>query len=511
MATNRNTEGFLVYPRTYFELKTGNGPKNATDALRWWEWRESRRTSNTIDAEEPDGNKMMREVNNTRVSLRLFVVQEYLSTIKNIAKRLGFMNEATGENAILTKDITSALCNLDNTTENNLLAYNIFVEFHKDRSWMANTIDKWLFIRKMILQPQVKVVGKKLYVESRGGFTAVARHAKANQIARFKDQLYKAKGWCIATSLPSTKAHKKDPKTYRLVQIIDPEHPEKEPTKFFYVVTPPCATIKAFKNEKHLTTERANIDEVVYIDYEAIAKCLRTTVTKVRNAIQAHVYFKPDEESDNNMDVDMDDMDMDGDEPNEELTEEEAVKEGEVDAKNQQDTITSILEAITEIESELAHSNSDEPSATTTTESTSTSTPNSDEPSATATTESKSTTTRISDEPSATTTTESTSTTTPPLVVENDTPKTPPNRSSPAKTLGGVSSTNGKTMTPVKRHMNSSPNPALWVYIPPRIRTPTPTKYPTNLFTSLSSPTLTILSPKRKTPSPNKKKSKVRQ
>ena len=68
---------------------------------------------------------------------------------------------------------------------------------------------------------------KKVQRYNCGGFTAVARHAKSNMIALFKDNLFKSQKWCIASSLPSTKAKKKPEKHYTMVEIIDLDKPDE--------------------------------------------------------------------------------------------------------------------------------------------------------------------------------------------------------------------------------------------------------------------------------------------
>lgn len=155
MATIINDEDFLEYPRKFFHLRTGSGPKNATEAVKWWSSREKRPKPGTmIDDEEPDGVAMLQEISNIRTKLRIFVSTEYFQMIRERAKHFGLINEFTGENAVLTKDLKKALSTLENTPENHRLVYNIFFEFHKSRSWMAKTIDKWFISRKMKLQPQ---------------------------------------------------------------------------------------------------------------------------------------------------------------------------------------------------------------------------------------------------------------------------------------------------------------------------------------------------------------------
>ena len=230
-----------------------------------------------IRDEEPDGNAMLKEIANIRSKLRIYVASEYFQMIRERAKQFGLINEATGENAVLTKDIKTALSTLQNTPENQRLVYDIFFDFHRDRSWISNTIDKWMVSRKMKLKPPENI-GKKIYRDNRGGFTAVARHAKSNMIALFKENLYKAQKWCIASSLPSTKAMKNTPKKYTKVTIMDPIKLDRSPPKIYYVVTP---------NDDNDTTKlsskiKANIDELLDVDYDAIARSLHATTSAVR-------------------------------------------------------------------------------------------------------------------------------------------------------------------------------------------------------------------------------------
>ena len=159
-------DDFLVFPRTYFEPQTGAGPKDSTDALHWWEWRESRR--NGLDNEVPCGKKMMKEIASLRASLRSYIGKEYLIVLKERCSTFGLMNESTGNHAVLQKDINAALSTLENTPENNELVFNIFLKFHKDRKWMAQTIDKWMLSRQMILQQQVKRQGRKIFRQQIG-------------------------------------------------------------------------------------------------------------------------------------------------------------------------------------------------------------------------------------------------------------------------------------------------------------------------------------------------------
>jgi hypothetical protein len=455
---DNNTNDFRLYPRNFFNEETGAGAKNAQEALCWWPWRYDRPKPNMMDNEVPDGNMMLKEISDIRSNLRFYVGKEYFKMVKARAKKFGLINEATGEHAVLTKDLKAAISTLQNTPENNELVYKIFNDFHKDRDWMANCIDRWMYESKMNLEPQVNE-GKKLYPTNRGGFSAVARHAKSNINALFKDNLYKAQNWCLASSLPSTKAQKTDPKTYTPATIeiaVGDNLPPKVIT--YYVVTPP--TINA--NAASATRVNADISQFVDIDYAAIAKCLKSTTTKVRLAITSHVYFKEQPTADNGSD------DTGGEQEDEAVTPEAVEMENNINNELINNTVTTILEAINNVESDL---------------------------SATATGD-ISTPSAVS-KPSPNTESNLTSTTTPSLAAE-------------------------EAVSEKKKSSTSTPL-IVWKDMGKRLRTQTPPSMKGHLFSSVSPknhPTslfpkklLTSLSPNKlpKSPSNKKKETKVRQ
>jgi hypothetical protein len=235
----------------------------------------------------------------------------------------------------------------------------------------------------MVLQPQVKKQGVKLFCLNRGGFMDVARHAKSNKIARFKNHLFKTQRWTIALSTPSTKpnVNKRNyvPKHYRKVLLdvpSDPDDPDDDDTekiKFYYVVT----ALDNIIETDHSIDNRANIDELVDVDYAAIARCLKTTTNAVMKAISSNVFYKLDAESKNNKE-DIDDNtgeddivvdEGDGTEANvEDITKEVIESENvhNLDVRFKNNAISIILNAMTEVESELSDSTAPPPTATNT-------------------------------------------------------------------------------------------------------------------------------------------------
>ena len=530
MVANNNTDPnrpFLEFPRTYFAPKSGAGPKDKDDALRWWEWRESRRMG--LSDEVPCGFRMMKEIATTRASLRSYIGSEYLQVLKKRCNKFGLVNASTGENAILSKDINTALSTLPNTPENNEMIYNIFFKFHKNRKWSALTIDKWMFSRQMTLQPQVAQAGVKKYLYNRGGFMDVARHAKSNKIAKFKNYLFNNQRWTIALSLPSTKQNKKKknyvPKEYRKVIVppppIDPEDdtPQDDKEYFYYVVTERLTP----DDDDDIDIDnrlKADIDELLDIDYVAIAKKLKTTVKAVRNALAPNVYYLPNNGS--NV-TGLDNVDATG--ANDNIMDEANVTGAEA-----------VAYAMSGLETDLSGSNNAPPPPTNAEELNAEATASKSPPPAPAPA-------LVPTTPPLTSATDSTPPpptnaeelnaeataskspppapapalvpTTPPLTSATDSTPPPPtnaeelNAEATASKSPPPSPSNGK-----KRNSPSSKIPG-YKYMPPRVRTPTPPRYGSHLFTSSISPTNLYAdknskpSPKRKTPSGNKKKSKV--
>ena len=60
------------------------------------------------------------------------------------------------------------------------MVYDVFHKFHRDRFWIANTVDKWFEREKMMLKGEVQIQkenGKcrKFFATDHGGFAGTAR------------------------------------------------------------------------------------------------------------------------------------------------------------------------------------------------------------------------------------------------------------------------------------------------------------------------------------------------
>lgn len=283
---NTNTDDFLEYPLLFFDRLTGAGPRTAAAAALYWPLRKLRPRNGEMETQDPCGNTMLNEIAGIRKSLRLFIGVEYFQFARDRAKDYGLLNPDTNNNVILTSDLKSAISSLANTPVNWRLVYDIFYEFHHNRDWVSATIDKWLFENKMRLTPATRIAGNKLYEDTRGGFTAIARFAKCQAIAVFKNALYNTQQWNIALSEPSTPARRiEDRKTYFKI-FIDKE-------TFYHVVTPPsAASLAAAGLENTIIRNRCDIDANIDIDYDAIARTINVDCKALKKAIRNNSYYK---------------------------------------------------------------------------------------------------------------------------------------------------------------------------------------------------------------------------
>ena len=91
--------------------------------------------------------------------------------------------------------------------------YNVFHKFHRDRFWIANTIDKWFEREKMMLDGEVRIQkqnGKceKFFATDRGCFTSIARAVRAQLVKSYMLHMLRIAGWCIVTTYKKTKTTK---------------------------------------------------------------------------------------------------------------------------------------------------------------------------------------------------------------------------------------------------------------------------------------------------------------
>lgn len=188
----------LEYPRDFFNLVTGSSPQNEEAAALLWSYRKARPNKNNIEMEPPDGFAMMNEIENIRSSLRLSIIKQYNEEARKNAKELNLYFEQIGSVPITPKDLKKVLSNLINTEENQKIVYQVCYEFHKERYWLANAVDKWFVENNMVLLPGTG--NGKNYASQRGGFGAVARIAKSQATAQLMKPMLNKAGWCIGTT-----------------------------------------------------------------------------------------------------------------------------------------------------------------------------------------------------------------------------------------------------------------------------------------------------------------------
>ena len=299
--TNSSDVEILEYPRYYFNQNTGANPKTIEDAALLWRWRKNRPKGNSVETEPPNGLAMLNEINEMRAKLRAFTKVEYINFVRQRAREFGLWDNATNNNVVLTNDIKAVLTTLENAPANNRLFYDVFFAFHKDRKWLSSVVDKFFIQENMKLTPAEKIDDDKLYHESRGGFSIVARFAKCQTIQMFKNNLYNNMRWCIAPTKPSTQPTRTKPKIYTKIDI--------ENDKFYYIVTPPEDENIMFFDEKVI----ANIDDFYDIDYDTIARKLNVNYVALKKAIQKNTFFK---NALDDYDQDPNDMNLDDDNDN---------------------------------------------------------------------------------------------------------------------------------------------------------------------------------------------------
>ena len=134
-----------------------------------------------------DGGVMLNEMKDIRESLRRFVMDEFLADMHQIAGRLGMQIQSNEEVPVTPSDFKKILRWLINNPRNQKMVNDVVHKFHRDRFWIANTVDKWFEREKMMLEGEVwiqkeNVKCAKFFATDRGGFTAVARAVKAQLV-----------------------------------------------------------------------------------------------------------------------------------------------------------------------------------------------------------------------------------------------------------------------------------------------------------------------------------------
>ena len=189
--TNNNNDPPLEYPRDFFNQTT---------------YRKGRPAKGVVETEPPDGNKMLQEVESIRASLRSWIMEAYLESVRREAKARDMKMASTNAFPVTGRDIRAIISSLENNETNQKKIYAIFHQFHRDRHWLSDAVDNWFRNNNMTLLPPVRAnptAGQRQsrqYQSDRGGFGVVARQAKSQAISKFMSHMQRKAGWSIATT-----------------------------------------------------------------------------------------------------------------------------------------------------------------------------------------------------------------------------------------------------------------------------------------------------------------------
>ena len=206
---------FLCYPRNFLDRITGGLPKDEEAASCLWPYRKTRQNNGSVIADivSADGAAMLHEMKHIRESLRSFIMEEFLVDMRQMARCSEMKIESNAEVLVTPADFKKILRWLINNPRNQGKVYDVFHKFHRDSFWIANAIDKWFEREKMMLEGEVRIQkqnGKcaKFFATDHGGFTSVARAAKAQLVKSYILHMLRNAGWCIATTYRKTETTK---------------------------------------------------------------------------------------------------------------------------------------------------------------------------------------------------------------------------------------------------------------------------------------------------------------
>ena len=146
---------------------------------------------------------MLEEIKEMRESLRAHIFESYNEGIIERAQELNILIPNSNSFPVHQADFRKVLNGLESTPDNHRTVFELVHLFHKDRHWLADSIDKWLLQEGMCLLPQQKpkfVNGKRTRIcpTDRGGFSAIARSAKSQAVAALMVPMLRNAGWSIS-------------------------------------------------------------------------------------------------------------------------------------------------------------------------------------------------------------------------------------------------------------------------------------------------------------------------
>ena len=220
----------LEYPRNFFHQETGVGPSTSEEAALLWIYRKGRRTDGLADTEPPDGNLMLQEIKEIRDSLHAHIQRTYENGLRDRAKELDIQMPGKAAFPVHLTDFRKILNELPCTLANQRMVFELVLQFHKDRHWLAHAIDRWFDKEGMTMAPLHKpkfVNGKRTRIcpTDRGGFSAVARSAKSAIVGGLMAPMLRNAGWSVSLTKNQGKKHNYETKV------------QYNQSQSFYVVT----------------------------------------------------------------------------------------------------------------------------------------------------------------------------------------------------------------------------------------------------------------------------------
>ena len=140
-------------------------------------------------------------------------MEEFLVDMRQMAQRSEMQIQLNAEVPVTPSDFKKILRWLTNNPRNQMMVYDVFHKFHRDRFWIANAVDQWLEREKMMLEGEVQIQKENgkcamFLATDRGGFTAIARAVKAQLVKSYMLHMLRNAGWCIATTYRKTETTK---------------------------------------------------------------------------------------------------------------------------------------------------------------------------------------------------------------------------------------------------------------------------------------------------------------
>ena len=224
----------LDYPRDFFDPITGKSPEDPT---LLWQYRKERPKRGVSETVPPDREAMKQEVEEIRTSLRRFIMNSYVESVRVEAKEHGVAITSTNAVPVTERDIIKIINCYENNEANQRKVFAVFHIFHRDRGWLSSRVDEWFKKNNSVLIAPPITEGQKAtsrhYKTDRGGFGVVARQAKSQAIGKFMNPMLQKAGWCVATTKKRTTSSKQKQKIYKKVELKQ----QNGVTEEFYVVT----------------------------------------------------------------------------------------------------------------------------------------------------------------------------------------------------------------------------------------------------------------------------------